>query len=62
MLLGELRRNKGWSQEELAAKLGVKRPTVTCWEVGYRIPRWPMILKIAKLFEVEVGSLEFGKR
>jgi transcriptional regulator with XRE-family HTH domain len=30
----ELRENKGWGQKELAAKVGVKQPTVAGWESG----------------------------
>ncbi len=30
----ELRRSKGWSQEQLGEKLGVTRQTVSKWELG----------------------------
>ena len=34
----ELRRQKGWSQENLAEKLGVTRQSVSKWESGASVP------------------------
>ena len=42
MILGEkiaqLRRKNGWSQEELADKMGVSRQAVSKWESGQTMP------------------------
>jgi transcriptional regulator with XRE-family HTH domain len=43
------REEKGWSQEDLATKLGVEPPTISRWETGAHAPRprqWPLIAKI----------------
>lgn len=52
-----LRKEKGMSQEELAAKLNVVRQTVSKWEQNLSVPDSEMLIKIAEVFEVSVGSL-----
>ena len=36
--LKELRKRRGWSQEELARRLGVSFATVSRWENGHQAP------------------------
>ena len=36
--LMELRKQRGWSQEQLGAKIGVTRQTVSKWETGDTTP------------------------
>ena len=52
-----LRKKKGWSQEELANKLGVTRQAVSKWEGAQATPDLQRILEISKLFEVSVDYL-----
>lgn len=52
-----LRKEKGMSQEELAEKLNVVRQTVSKWEQNLSVPDSEMLIKIAEVFEVSVGSL-----
>lgn len=52
-----LRKEKGMSQEELAEKLNVVRQTVSKWEQNLSVPDSEMLIKIADVFEVTVGSL-----
>ena len=56
MILAEkialLRRQNGWSQEELANQLNVSRQAVSKWEGGMSIPDLDKILKLSALFEV----------
>ncbi len=52
-----LRKEKGISQEELAAKLNVVRQTVSKWEQNLSVPDSEMLIKIAEIFEVSVGTL-----
>ena len=53
----ELRRQKGISQEQLAAKLHVVRQTVSKWEKGLSVPDAQMLCSIADFFEVPVSEL-----
>lgn len=52
-----LRKAKGFSQEELAARLNVVRQTISKWEKGISVPDAAMLVKIAELFEVPVSTL-----
>lgn len=55
--LKTLRKNKGYTQEELASRLKVVRQTVSKWEKGLSVPDAEMLLKIADEFEVSVSEL-----
>lgn len=52
-----LRRQQGWSQEELANQLDVSRQAVSKWESGASIPDLDKILKLSALFEVSTDYL-----
>ena len=52
-----LRKNKGFTQEELANKLNVVRQTVSQWEKGYSVPDAEMLKKIAEILETDVSQL-----
>jgi len=45
-----LRAERGWSQGDLAGKLGVSRQTVNALETGKYDPSLPLAFKIARLF------------
>jgi transcriptional regulator with XRE-family HTH domain len=57
-----LRRERGWSQEDLATKLDVSPGSVGNWEMGPHTPHAKTLKKIASLFEVEVFYLLEGER
>lgn len=52
-----LRKQKGYSQETLAAQLNVVRQTVSKWEKGLSVPDAEMLEKLAEIFEVNVAEL-----
>lgn len=58
--LKALRKQKGYSQEEVASRLNVVRQTVSKWEKGLSVPDADMLVKIAELFEVGVSDLLGG--
>lgn len=55
--LKELRKNKGYSQEQLAVRLNVVRQTVSKWEKGLSVPDAQMLIEIAEVFDVSVSDL-----
>ena len=55
-----IRKNKGYSQEELAEKIHVTRQTVSKWENGQSVPDAEMIQSIAKVYGISVSELIEG--
>ena len=51
------RENAGWSQGELARRLGVSRQTINAVETDKYDPSLPLALRMAKLFAVSVPDL-----
>ena len=52
-----LRKKAGWSQEELAEKLGVTRQSVSKWEGAQSIPDMEKILTLSRIFGVSTDTL-----
>ncbi len=59
--LYELRKQKGFSQEELANRLNVSRQTVSKWEVGDSTPDMEKLIAISDLFEISLDELVLDK-
>lgn len=55
--LKTLREAKGWSQGELARRLGVSRQTINAVETDKYDPSLPLALRMALLFGVSVPEL-----
>ena len=53
----DLRKKNGWSQEELAEKLGVSRQAVSKWGSGASDPSTTNLIALAKLFGVAPEDL-----
>ena len=56
-----LRKKNGWSQEELAEKVGVSRQAISKWESAQSVPDLDKILRIAEPYVRSVsktGDLE----
>ena len=58
--LRKLRTEKGLSQQALADRIYVTRPTVARWENGSRLPDAVMISRIAEVLGVDVPLLLFA--
>lgn len=52
-----MRKSLGWTQEQLAEKVGVTRATVTQWETGWSQPRMGAVKRIADAFNVSVSDI-----
>ncbi len=48
----ELRQEQGWTQFELALKVGVQPQTVYLWESGRRMPLVPQLRNLGQLFDL----------
>lgn len=53
----QLRKQAGWSQEELADKLGVSRQAISKWESAQSVPDLNRILEMSRLFGVSTDIL-----
>jgi len=55
--LKHYREAQGWSQGELARRLGVSRQTINAVETDKYDPSLPLALRMARLFDVAVPEL-----
>ncbi|WP_313739999.1 helix-turn-helix transcriptional regulator [Pseudomonas sp.] len=53
----ELRAEQGWSQAELATRLGVSRQTVNAIETGRYDPSLPLAFSLARVFEQPIEAI-----
>jgi len=59
--LRDRRAEKGWTQQDLADRLGVSRQTVIAVETGKYDPSLPLAFKIARQFRCHVEDLFFAE-
>ena len=52
-----LRKQRGWSQEELGNQIGVTRQTVSKWEMGQSTPELEKLVELARLFNMSIDRL-----
>lgn len=55
--LKEIRKNKGFSQEQLAVRINVTRQTVSKWEKGLSVPDAELLIEISEVLNVPVSTL-----
>lgn len=53
----KFRKEKGFSQEEMAVKLHVVRQTVSKWEKGLSVPDAEVLIRMAEILDVSVNQL-----
>ena len=60
-LIAGLRREKGFTQKDVADKLGVCAKTISKWETGHGFPDVSIILELSKIFGVDISKLLEGE-
>ncbi|MFD0771469.1 helix-turn-helix domain-containing protein [Bacillus sp. CGMCC 1.60114] len=55
--LSELRKNRKWSLQDTADRLGIAKSTYAGYENGYRLPSLQSLSKIADLFDTSVDYI-----
>jgi putative transcriptional regulator len=55
--LRELRADNGWSQADLAERIGVSRQTINAIETGKYDPSLPLAFKFARLFRRPIEEI-----
>lgn len=60
-LITELRKEKGFTQKEVADKLGICAKTVSKWETGHGFPDVSLISKLSDIFGVDISKLLEGE-
>ncbi len=59
--IAELREQKGWTQEELSASIGISRAALSHYEKNRRKPDYETLNRLADLFQVSIDYL-LGRR
>lgn len=55
--LKTLRLREGWTQAQLAQKLGITKSVISTYETGLRLPSYDILIHIAKIFKVSTDYL-----
>lgn len=53
----KLRKQHGFSQEELGYKLNVTRQTVSKWELGQTVPEMNKLISLSQIYEISLDEL-----
>ena len=60
--LSELRKEKGFTQEQLAEKFNVARRTVSRWETGSNMPDMDILIEMSDFYSVDLREILDGGR
>lgn len=55
--LAAARVNAGFTQEEIAEKLGVTRATIVNWEKGRVVPKIPEVTMLSELYNIPTDNI-----
>ena len=58
----ELRKERGFTQEQLAEHFNVSRRTVSCWETGSNMPGLDILIDMSDFYGVDLRELLDGER
>lgn len=54
--------NAGFTQEQVAHRLGRNVMTISSWESGKTTPKWTDLKKLSRLYKMEIGALRIDHR
>ena len=60
--IADLRKEHGFTQEQLGDKIGVTNKTISRWETGAYLPPADALLALSELFGVSINEILSGKR
>ena len=60
--IADLRKEHGFTQEQLGDKIGVTNKTISRWETGVYLPPADALLALSELFGVSINEILSGKR
>lgn len=60
--IAELRKEKGYTQEQLGEKFGITNKTISRWENGNYMPGVEMLSLLSKEFDISINELIKGER
>ena len=56
------RKEKGWTQKELAEQIGVSDKTISKWENGNSVPDTGILASLCEVLEISVNELISGEK
>jgi len=62
LFLRELRKEKEFTQEQLAEKFNVSNRTVSRWETGSNMPDLSVLVELAEFYQVDIKEIIDGER
>lgn len=62
MTIRALRRERGWTQFELALRIGVQPQTIYLWERGRRTPQVPQLRRLGREFGLCSDDIDLEPR
>lgn len=60
--ISDLRKEAGFTQEQLGERIGVTNKTISRWETGTYLPPADTLLAMSELFSVSINDILSGKR
>ncbi len=54
----KMRKARGWTQEQLAEKIGIDNKHLSRIEKGYHMPNYQIIKKLAQIFNFDIRNFE----
>lgn len=54
----QMRKSKGWTQEQIAEKIGIDNKHLSRIEKGYHMPNYQIIKELAKIFNFDIRNFE----